>query len=106
MQTLRKRDYQLFMKRLRKAFPNDKIRFYAAGEYGPKTLRPHYHAILFGLHLDDLGFYENSDQNFPYYWSKSLQKVWDEGENVQNNYEKVKKSLYKSTKMCYNIFKK
>lgn len=92
VQTLRKRDYQLFMKRLRKAFPNDKIRFYAAGEYGPKTLRPHYHAILFGLHLDDLEFYENSNQNFPYYWSKGLQKLWDEGENKQNFYEKAEKT--------------
>ena len=91
-QTLRKRDYQLFMKRLRKAFPGQQIRFYAAGEYGPKTYRPHYHAILFGLKLDDLEFYENSEQGFPYYWSKSLQKIWDEGENVQNLYEKVEKT--------------
>lgn len=91
VQTLRKRDYQLFMKRLRKAFPDQQIRFYAAGEYGPKTYRPHYHAILFGLKLDDLEPYGMSDQNYPYYWSRSLQKVWDDGENLQNLYEKVEK---------------
>lgn len=90
-QSLRKRDFQLFMKRLRKAFPDQKIRFFAAGEYGSHTYRPHYHAILFGLKLDDLETYGMSSQNFPYFWSKSLQKLWDEGENVQNLYERVEK---------------
>lgn len=50
---LEKRDCQLFLKRLRfhvsKFFPDARIRFYLCGEYGPKTYRPHYHAILFGL---------------------------------------------------------
>ena len=41
--TLYKRDVQLFMKRLRKHFKERKIRFYAAGEYGDHTFRPHYH---------------------------------------------------------------
>lgn len=45
--SLKKRDYQLFMKRLRKKLPNQKIKYYACGEYGSKTQRPHYHAILF-----------------------------------------------------------
>lgn len=43
---LRKRDFQLFMKRFRKRFLSP-IRFFACGEYGDKTNRPHYHAILF-----------------------------------------------------------
>ena len=51
--TLDKRDVQLFMKRLRKAFDGREIRFYLAGEYGTETHRPHYHAILFGLSLAD-----------------------------------------------------
>lgn len=50
---LEKRDFQLFMKRLRKmqskAYPNTPIKYYAVGEYGSKTARPHYHAILFGI---------------------------------------------------------
>lgn len=49
--TLQKRDMQLFFKRLRKAHEKidgvDKIKYYAAGEYGGKTKRPHYHIILF-----------------------------------------------------------
>ena len=51
--TLDKRDVQLFMKRLRKFFTGREIRFYLSAEYGTETHRPHYHAILFGLSLDD-----------------------------------------------------
>jgi len=48
--TLCKRDFQLFMKRLRKLHPKDsKLKYYAVGEYGSKTFRPHYHAIIFDL---------------------------------------------------------
>lgn len=51
--TLYKPDFQAFMKRLRtnvdrSDYPS-KLRFYAIGEYGTTTLRPHYHVILFGL---------------------------------------------------------
>lgn len=74
--TLRKRDFQLFIKRLRKAFPEDKIRYFASGEYGEHTMRPHYHAILFGLHLDDLVPYQRSERGDWYYKSQSLQRVW------------------------------
>lgn len=42
---LNSRDLQLFMKRLRKR-TNERIRFYACGEYGPIHFRPHYHLLL------------------------------------------------------------
>lgn len=74
--SLHKRDFQLFMKRLRKRFSDDKIRFFMCGEYGPETFRPHYHAILFGLHLDDLVPWQRSEQGFQYYISQSLQECW------------------------------
>lgn len=77
--TLDKKDFQLFMKRLRKEFSNDKIRFFACGEYGDTTARPHYHAILYGLHLDDLEFYKSSPLGFSYYNSPRLEKVWKYG---------------------------
>jgi hypothetical protein len=48
-QTLVKKDYQLFLKRLRKKCPTNKLKYYACGEYGTNTHRPHYHAILFNL---------------------------------------------------------
>lgn len=48
--TLEKRHLQLFFKRLRKKMgPNRPIRFFASGEYGEQTHRPHYHAILYGI---------------------------------------------------------
>lgn len=46
--TLRKEHFQLFMKRLRKV-QKTQLRYYAVGEYGTKTERPHYHAIMFNL---------------------------------------------------------
>ncbi len=45
---LQKADLQKFLKRLRKRFYPEKFRFYAVGEYGDTTQRPHYHLILFG----------------------------------------------------------
>lgn len=42
-----KRDLQLFMKRLRKRCGS--VRFFGVGEYGKKTLRAHYHLIVFGF---------------------------------------------------------
>jgi hypothetical protein len=47
--TLKKRDFQLFLKRLRKTCPTNKLKYYACGEYGTQTSRPHYHAVLFNL---------------------------------------------------------
>lgn len=44
------RDIQLFLKRIRKyinKYYNEKIRFYVIGEYGTKSLRPHWHCLLF-----------------------------------------------------------
>jgi len=52
---LKKRDLQLFFKRLRKchiADPKYPIKYYAAGEYGGKTNRPHYHIILFNAAIE------------------------------------------------------
>lgn len=51
--SLRKSDFQKFMKRLRKRFAPQRVRFFHAGEYGDGLGRPHYHACLFGLGFPD-----------------------------------------------------
>lgn len=51
--SLDKKDLRDFFKRLRYFCSPRKIRYYACGEYGAKTHRPHYHAIIFGLGLSD-----------------------------------------------------
>lgn len=47
--SLKPRDLQLFVKRLRRQVEPSTFRFYAVGEYGEENHRPHYHAGLFGF---------------------------------------------------------
>lgn len=70
-----KSDFQKFMKRLR-FNTGQKLRFMAAGEYGTETFRPHYHAIVFGLKLDDLVPYKASRQGYQYWNSPTLDRCW------------------------------
>lgn len=77
--TLCKRDLQLFNKRLRKHFSDDKIRFFACGEYGESTARPHYHSIYFGLHIKDLQFFKMSKLGDKYFISDTLTRLWGKG---------------------------
>lgn len=80
--SLRKKDMQLWMKRLRKRFSDQKIRFYLSGEYGDQTFRPHYHAIVFGLELNDLVPAGRSPHGYQYYFSQSLQDTWSYMEDI------------------------
>lgn len=53
--SLYKQDLQLFFKRLRWAHSRSSgsgIKYYACGEYGGQTLRPHYHVILFNSRIE------------------------------------------------------
>lgn len=78
-----KRDLQLFIKRLRKMFSDQKIRYFSAGEYGSKSMRPHYHIILFGLKLDDLRLHHRDlENNWNYYISDSIYKLWPFGIHI------------------------
>lgn len=45
--SLKKKDLQNFIKRYRKYFYPEKIRYFAIGEYGDETWRPHYHLAIF-----------------------------------------------------------
>lgn len=70
---------QKFWKRLRKQI--GELRYYAVGEYGDKTLRPHYHACIFGH-----AFIEDriiTKQKPHLLWtSPMLNQIWGHG-NVQ-----------------------
>ena len=83
--SLNKRDAQLFMKRLRKALPEQKIRFFCAGEYGPQSMRPHMHIILFNCKLDDLKLLRENDLKQPYFVSETISKVWPFGFHIIAN---------------------
>lgn len=78
--TLSKRDVQLLMKRIRKEFPGIKIRYFAAGEYGEKTWRPHYHIIIFGVaFLGDRRPTSKNEHGDQLYKSETLTRIWGKG---------------------------
>lgn len=60
--TLNKPDLQKFFKRLRKS--KRKIKYFANGEYGDSTNRPHYHAIIYGVDVSE---------------AKTIQQHWPHG---------------------------
>lgn len=53
MMTLRKRDIQLWFKRLRKVNAPG-LKYYCVGEYGGRSWRPHYHVILFNARVETI----------------------------------------------------
>lgn len=79
LMTLRPKDLQDFLKRLRRHFEPNILRFFACGEYGDASKRPHYHAIIFNLPLVDKEYYARSDSGYPIYISETLRKIWSHG---------------------------
>ena len=74
-------DFVKFMKRLRKEFSGEKIRFFHCGEYGSLNMRPHHHAILFGLRFPDCKLWSrNHGQSI--YRSAILERLWPYGFNI------------------------
>jgi len=76
-QTLVRADFQKFMKRLIKN-TGQKIRLFYCGEYGENTLRPHYHACLFGYRPSDPELFSTTG-DYKLYTSPFLQKTWGLG---------------------------
>lgn len=72
------RDMQLFWKRLRKHFPDSKIMYFQAGEYGERRGRCHWHAIVFGAPLDPSQLHINgvSELGDITWRSDELEKLW------------------------------
>lgn len=107
--TLRYSDFQQFMRRLRKrvySLPaefktgdrpggssglsalgvrsNEQsvVRFYMCGEYGSRTLRPHFHACLFGIDFVDKKYFKLSDSGSKCYTSAVLSELWPYGDSL------------------------
>ncbi len=76
--SLRVADFQKFMKRLRRRV-SERVRFFHCGEYGDRFLRPHYHALLFGLGFPDAYRIEDSFGGHPQWMSPLLCEVWPLG---------------------------
>ncbi|WGL31234.1 replication initiator protein [Dipodfec virus UOA04_Rod_815] len=72
--SLRADDMRLFFMQVTKRL--GPVRKLYSGEYGSRTLRPHYHAIIFGLGLDDLKFHSYNDFAQPLFVSESLSRCW------------------------------
>lgn len=94
-------DWQLFMKRLRKhlfqkfiakfgeanwallsksekkeVYRPYQISYVVTGEYGDKTKRPHWHAIIFNYQPDDLVPYRQNELGDQIFISKKLDELW------------------------------
>lgn len=66
--TLRQEDLTKYIKRIRneqqkyykdKNIISRKVRYYAVGEYGTKTKRPHYHLLVFNYDIDNIAPLQN-----------------------------------------------
>jgi hypothetical protein len=104
--TLDKRDFQLFLKRLRKRLGTKKIRYFMCGEYGENKAfnedpsvseqtrlkhyeqykesplgRPHYHAIIFGFDFPDRKLHTVRNGN-ALYTSELINSCWRKGYNT------------------------
>lgn len=82
--------FQDFMKRLRKRLGCKKIRYIMCGEYGEKSERAHFHAVLFGISPDErkkIALVRNDDSLLGsdrplyagFYRSEVIEKSWPFG---------------------------
>jgi len=74
------RHFQLFVKKLRKLLPEgQKIKVSYCGEYGPSTLRPHFHALVFGYWPADAVPVVHRGDGVIDYDSEILRDCWGRG---------------------------
>ena len=72
------RDFQLFMKKLRK-LQDEPMGFFATGEYGEKTKRKHWHAILFNYRPPDSRPSRKTSEGHQVFSSARLDETWGLG---------------------------
>lgn len=71
-------DLREFFKAVRRDYPAGQVRYYACGEYGDRTQRPHYHAVLFGVDFLDRVVLRN-DGGSTVWRSSTLERYWPHG---------------------------
>ncbi len=71
-------DLRTFVKNLRRNRSPGSLSYFACGEYGEITQRPHYHAVLYGTPLLDKYILRASDTR-PVWRSKTLESHWPDG---------------------------
>lgn len=83
--SLVKSDLQSFIKKLRNKHRFEKdfyVRYYAVGEYGSKSFRPHYHMILYGYDFPDKVIFKKSPLGNSYFVSDELSYLWPYGLHI------------------------
>lgn len=68
-----------FVGSLRREFADRRIRFLACGEYGGRTGRPHYHAVLFGVDFSGDRYVAGRRAGMDVYRSPTLERLWPMG---------------------------
>lgn len=74
-----KKDFDLFIKRVRNHFKDRKIRYFGCGEYGSNTHRFHMHIILFNCDFNDKKYYKTNKNGDALFTSETLSKLWPYG---------------------------
>lgn len=78
--SLVRKDFQDFMKRLRRWFRGQRVGVFYCGEYGDGLQRPHFHACLFGLWFSDAVEMPGVSQSGARQWrSATLERLWPFG---------------------------
>lgn len=95
------KEVQKFIKRLRKYLNGKKVRYFACGEYGEHTGRPHYHIILFGVDFSESRQYLRRDKRGnTIYTSSVLSSLWKFG------FHSVGDLSFSSAKYCAKYMQK
>jgi len=77
--TLSKSEKATFRKEHKTQLQKNQIGYFVTGEYGEKTKRPHWHAIIFNWQPNDLEFKYTSENNDKVYTSQTLKTLWPDG---------------------------
>lgn len=82
--SLRPADLQAFTKRLNEDVRRKSgkgVKYYACGEYGDRTYRPHYHIAVYGEDFsDDRQFWKHSQSGNLLWRSSRLKRLWPHGD--------------------------